>query len=143
MRKRNYGKPFRGRSTRTAVMAFLMLVFAPLLHATPLAPPVRAEIDALLSALQSSGCEFNRNGSWHDASTAKDHLLRKLEYLERKNLVESTEQFIERGASKSSRSGQAYLVRCGGGAPVESKVWLSLQLKSIRSAGTASSPDSK
>jgi hypothetical protein len=128
---------------RRTFAILLVVASVPFLSAAQLAPPVRAEIDALLSALQTSGCEFYRNGSWHDAAAAKSHLLRKLRYLERKNLVTSTEQFIDLGASGSSTSGKPYLVRCGDSAPVESKVWLSTQLKSIRAAGSASRPESK
>ena len=69
--------------------------------ATPLPPAARAEVDALLARLQSSGCEFNRNGSWHSGAEAKAHLLKKLDYLEGKNLVTTAEQFIARGASGS------------------------------------------
>lgn len=104
--------------------------------ATPTAPAVRAEIDRLLAKMQSSSCEFNRNGTWHSASEAKSHLLHKLEYLEDKNAVQSTEQFIELGASSSSSTGRPYLVRCGTAPAMESKVWLSSELKAIRSGGT-------
>jgi hypothetical protein len=100
--------------------------------ASPTSGAVRAEIDALLSKLQASGCEFNRNGSWYNGSEAKDHLLRKLEYLEGKGNILSTEQFIEVGASKSSSSGQAYSVKCGGQPPVSSQAWLTQQLPAIR-----------
>ena len=110
----------------------LLWLFAAALNAAPLAPPVRAEVDALLSALEKSGCEFNRNGSWHAAKEARTHLLRKLEYLEGKNAVQSTEQFIELAASASSSSGKPYLVRCGKAAPVESRAWLSAQLAALR-----------
>src|SRR6478735_2706597 len=110
----------------------LPLVLAGLCQAAPLPPPVRAEIDALLARLQSSGCEFNRNGSWYSGAEAKTHLLRKLDYLEGKDLVNSAEQFIERGASGRSSSGKPYLVRCAGTAPVESRQWLGAELKAGR-----------
>lgn len=109
-------------------------------HAAPLPPPARAEVDALLARLQSSGCEFNRNGSWHSGSDAKAHLLKKLDYLEGKDLVKTAEQFIERGASSSSMSGKPYLVRCAGKAPVESAKWLAAELQQLRAARAASSP---
>jgi hypothetical protein len=99
--------------------------------------PARPEIDALLSRLQSSGCAFQRNGSWYDAAEARTHLLRKLEYLENRDLVQTTEQFIARAASESSMSGKPYMVRCGNGAPVESRVWLTQQLKTLRAAAPA------
>lgn len=73
-----------------------------LAHASPTPAPIRAEVDALMARLQSSGCQFDRNGSWYSASDAKDHILRKLEYIESKNGIQSTEQFIELAASKSS-----------------------------------------
>jgi hypothetical protein len=43
--------------------------------AAPLSPAVSNEIDDLMSRLEASGCEFNRNGSWHTATEAKSHLL--------------------------------------------------------------------
>ena len=78
-----------------------------LLLAAPTAPAVRAEIDQLLGRLESSGCRFNRNGSWHPAAEAKSHLLRKLEYFDDRSGVASTEQFIALVASRSSVSGKA------------------------------------
>jgi hypothetical protein len=100
--------------------------------AAPLPAPARAEVEALLARLQTSGCQFNRNGSWHDAAEARSHLLRKLEYLEKKDMVRSADQFIDLAASTSSSSGKPYLVRCGAAAPVESRAWLAAQLKAIR-----------
>jgi len=127
---------FSGCSLRLnapTLLALSALLAAPMLTAAPLAASQRAEIDALMATLQSSACEFNRNDTWHNAADAKTHLLRKLDYLEGKDAVHSTEQFIDLGASKSSLSGQPYQVRCGTAAPVDSKSWLSLQLKLIRS----------
>lgn len=100
--------------------------------AAPLPAPARAEVDALLARLQASGCQFNRNGSWYSGAEARDHLLRKLEYLEKKDMVRNAEQFIDMGASSSSSSGKAYMVKCGASAPVESKAWLTAELKAIR-----------
>lgn len=116
---------------------------AALVFASPsraeLAPPVRAEIDALLARLETSGCEFNRNGSWYKAGDAKAHLLRKLDYFERQGSLQSTEQFIELGASASSSSGRPYLVRCGDAAAVPSRSWLVATLHQLRAPkrGTA------
>ena len=97
-----------------------------------LAPGARAEIEGLLSRLQVSACEFNRNGSWYNAAEAKAHLLRKLKYLEDRDAVESPEQFIDMAASKSSTSGKPYLVKCGSAAPVHSRSWLRSELKAMR-----------
>lgn len=73
-----------------------LLALASVANAAPLPATARAEVDALLTRLQSSGCQFNRNGSWHAGAEARAHLLKKLDYLERKNLVQTAEQFIER-----------------------------------------------
>jgi hypothetical protein len=104
------------------------------LAAPAAAPAMRAEINALLDRLQASGCEFNRNGSWHGGPQAKAHLLKKLDYLEGKNAVQGTEQFIELAAATSSSSGKPYLVRCGDAAPVPSKQWLTQELNRLRAA---------
>ncbi|HEV6967261.1 MULTISPECIES: DUF5329 domain-containing protein [Roseateles] len=109
-------------------------------QAAPLPPTARTEVDALLTRLQSSGCEFNRNGSWYAGAEAKAHLLKKLDYLEGKGMVSTAEQFIERGASASSMSGKPYLVRCAGKAPVESAQWLKAELLQVRAARAASAP---
>ncbi len=92
----------------------------------------RAEIDALLNRLGSSGCQFNRNGSWYSSTDAKAHLASKLGYLIDKKKVEGTEQFITLAASTSSMSGKDYLVKCGTAQPVPSSAWLKSELQIIR-----------
>jgi len=103
--------------------------------AGPTPAPVRAEIDALLSKITASNCQFERNRSWHNAADARAHLLRKLDYIEKRSeTITRTEQFIEHAASKSSFTGRPYRVKCGGGEPVESQVWLTRELMALRSA---------
>jgi hypothetical protein len=122
------------------LLLFLLAVsFAAAGNATSLSPAARAEIDALLSRLETSSCTFNRNGTWYPPAEAKVHLLRKLKYLEDRGAVASTEQFIERAASSSSTTGQPYLVKCGSGAPVQSGTWLLSQLQGMRTSGGARS----
>ena len=121
-------------------LALLLAVAATAAISAPLPPAARAEVDALLARLQSSGCEFNRNGSWYAGADAKAHLLKKLDYLEGKGMVRTAEQFIELGASTSSMSGKLYLVRCAGKAPVESAQWLKAELQAVRVARAASAP---
>jgi hypothetical protein len=105
--------------------------------AAPLPPAARAEIEGLLGRLEMSRCEFQRNGTWHNPVDAKSHLLVKLNYLEERGMVASTEQFIERAASQSSLSGQPYQVRCANAAPVPSRSWLLTQLQLMRAAPAA------
>ena len=118
--------------TRLVIAAATALLCSAAAYAGPTPAPVRAEIDALLARLQSSGCEFNRNGSWHKADAAKTHLLRKLEYIERKTTLKNAEQFIELAATSSSTSDKPYQVRCDGASPVPSARWLGEQLRSVR-----------
>lgn len=135
--------PRRASESITLMQRFLLSLFAYTFvtvgTAAPLSPDTSAEIDSLLSRLESSACEFNRNGTWHTAAEAKAHLLRKLKYLEDKGAVQSTEQFIELAASRSSMTGQPYRVKCGNGAPVESGTWLLSQLQFMRTAGRSRS----
>lgn len=122
-------RSFRRRSVG---VVFIWLAGTASVHADPPRTPVLAEVDALLGRLSASGCVFNRNGSWHSAVEAKTHLAGKLEYLERRGLVQTAEQFIERGASASSISGRPYLVKCGNAVPMECRKWLEAQLEDIR-----------
>ncbi|HEX8604206.1 MAG TPA: DUF5329 family protein [Pseudoduganella sp.] len=119
---------------KRTLMTMLFSLACGVAAAAPAPAPVRAEIDALLSRLQASGCQFNRNGTWHSAAEARTHLLRKLDYLEGKGKVQSAEQFIALGASGSSSSGKAYQVKCGSGAAVDSAAWLGGELAAIRAA---------
>ena len=100
-------------------------------------PAARAEIDRLLDRLAASGCQFERNGTWHDATEAKAHLLRKLAYVEGKVAVRSAEQFISQVAAGSSTTGADYAVRCGKAPPIASRAWLTVELAALRSAGGA------
>jgi hypothetical protein len=95
-------------------------------------PAAREEIEYLLAQLAASPCEFQRNGKWYSAADAAKHIRRKYDYLLEKDLVDTTEQFIERAGSESSRSGKPYLVRCAGGAPVQSSAWLTEELQRYR-----------
>jgi hypothetical protein len=91
-----------------------------------------AEIRALIDELGSSDCSFERNGRWHDAAEAQAHVRRKYAWLQRRGLVKSAEQFIERAASRSSVSGRPYHVRCPGQPTVESGAWFRTRLARLR-----------
>jgi hypothetical protein len=98
------------------------------------APTAKAqrEIDGLIAALGNSGCEFERNGSWHDAKTARAHLQKKYDYLRKRGMADTAESFIERGASKSSMSGKPYRVRCPGKAVDTAAHWFEQRLRTLR-----------
>ncbi len=106
--------------------------------ATEPPPAVQAEVAQLLNQIDNSGCQFYRNGSWHDAHKARSHLELKYRYLCSKGQVTCTEDVIDKAASVSSMSGKPYQIKCGEAAPVLSADWLKTELKRIRSQGNKS-----
>ena len=58
----------------------------------------------------------------------------KLDYMVKRNMLGSTEEFISKAATASSVSGEPYQIRCGSQAPVASAAWLTAELKRIRSS---------
>ena len=112
----------------------ISLALLPLLSQAAPPPAARQEIAHLIAYLGASGCSFQRNGNWHDAAEAAKHIGRKYDYLLKRELVTSSEDFIARAASESSLSNKPYQVRCGGGAPVASAAWLKAELAKYRAA---------
>lgn len=104
------------------------------------APVAEREIGALLAALQASPCRFQRNGNWYPAAEAKAHLQRKYDYLRKRDLAASAEQFIARGASRSSRSGTAYRVACPGQPEQDAASWFAQQLAALRHHAVSAAP---
>jgi Family of unknown function (DUF5329) len=90
------------------------------------------EIQHLFDHLQNSQCEFHRNGKWYTAEEAVAHIQHKYQYLMKKGLIDSTEQFIDRAASESSISGKPYLVKCSVSPPIKSSVWFKNELRRFR-----------
>jgi hypothetical protein len=90
------------------------------------------EIEHLFDHIKNSGCRFNRNGQWYNAEEAMKHIHNKYNYLVKRGRINSTEQFIERAASKSSMSGKPYMIKCGEGEPVKSSVWFKRELMNFR-----------
>ncbi len=97
----------------------------------------RREIAQLMEGLSNSRCEFQRNGKWYGQVDARAHLQRKYDYLLKRDLVDTAEQFIERAASKSSLSGRAYRVRCPGQPELDAGAWFRERLKTLRGSGAA------
>ena len=118
------------RSTLGSVL-LLGLLLTPVARAEP-PTGVQIEVNFLLGYVEGSRCEFYRNGTWHDSKAAQAHLRDKYKYLAAGNLINTTEQFIDRAATESSLSGQPYEVRCNGGAAVTTKQWLRDELARFR-----------
>ena len=88
-----------------------------------------AEVQYLLTYVEESGCTFVRNGSEHDSAGAADHL--RLKYNRGGKYVNSAAQFIDRLATESSWTGQAYTVTCDGVTEPSGK-WLHSALEAHR-----------
>ena len=88
------------------------------------------EIDYLLTQVGSSGCTFYRNGKRHSARVAREHLQSKRRH--NAHLIDSTEEFIEKIASRSSISGKPYRIRCRGQGEQTAGEWFSTLLVSYR-----------
>ncbi|MGZ5780673.1 MAG: DUF5329 family protein, partial [Burkholderiaceae bacterium] len=78
-------------------------------------------------------CQFYRNGIWYGSEKAQAHLRDKYDYLMQRNLIDTTEQFIERAATKSSFSGIQYQVKCNDGVAIYSNQWMQDELARLRS----------
>lgn len=119
--------------TATVRGLLLMSLCLPSLAAAAAADAAtRDEIAGLMQALQQSGCRFQRNGNWYDAARARSHLQRKYDYLLKRDLVTSSERFIELAGSRSSMTGRAYKVACNGNTEQDAANWFNQQLQLLR-----------
>lgn len=120
-------------NTRFNIASGLMLILlsAPVARAEP-AVNVQIEVSFLLGYVDGSGCQFYRNGTWHNAKEAQTHLRDKYRWLKARNQINSTEDFIQKAATQSSFSGTAYAVTCQGGASITSRQWLNDELARLR-----------
>jgi hypothetical protein len=123
-------------SMRKIVLLLALMACWPAARAEELPQLAGREIEQLLGALGSSGCRFYRNGSWYDAPDAQAHLMKKYEYLRKKKLIVSAEDFIAKGGTESSKSGKPYQVQCGQEGAVPSAIWLEGALRRLRSGAS-------
>ena len=121
--------------TARALLICVILTATPFICARAEPPPdVHAEIDYLLQYVETSGCAFYRNGVWYESARATAHLRTKYDYLAARKLIVTTEDFIEKAATKSSMSGLPYKIRCGTGDEIASADWLRQALASYRAS---------
>ncbi|WP_228445561.1 DUF5329 domain-containing protein [Thalassotalea sp. HSM 43] len=88
------------------------------------------EINHLLQYVATTDCLYERNGTAHKGTEAKQHIKKKYDYYE--DDIETTEDFIKYAATKSTMSGDYYYIQCPGQAKVKSKDWLLAELASFR-----------
>jgi hypothetical protein len=91
---------------------------------------VAVEVGHLIDTVAESGCKFVRNGKEHTAGEAADHLQMKAR--KGKRYYDTTEEFIDRIASKSSWSGKPYLIQCAGKPAVKAGNWFTQVLAEYR-----------
>ena len=91
---------------------------------------VTVEVGYLIASVSESGCKFVRNGKEHTASEAADHL--RMKARKGKRYYDTTEEFIERIASKSSWSGKPYLIQCADAPAVTAGDWFTGVLAEYR-----------
>ena len=114
------------------IVFYLLFAFSSTCFSTELSPISQQEITHLLSYLETSGCKFNRNGSWYQPSEAVAHINKKYQYFLGKGLIASAEVFIDKAATESSMSNKPYLVMCNDGSPIESATWFKAELFKYR-----------
>ncbi len=100
----------------------------------------QTEVEYLLGAVASSGCEFYRNGEWFDSQRASAHLRDKYNALAALGRSMTAVDFIDEVATKSSLSGRPYLMRCAGGEPVGTNQWLREVLERYRRCASSPTP---
>ena len=118
------------------ILLLLVLLLPAASYAAEDTTIMEKEIQHLFDYIQSSECKFNRNGKWHTAEEAWKHIHTKYTYLAKKGRIDSTEQFIERAASKSSMSGKPYMISCAKSDPITSAAWFTNELMNFREKNT-------
>ncbi len=83
----------------------------------------KQKIEYLIKSIEKlDGAYFWRNGEYHTAKEAADHLRLKLDNAGSK--IKTAQQFIDNIATKSSMTGTPYKIKFKDGKIVESKVFL-------------------
>jgi hypothetical protein len=89
------------------------------------------EVSHLLAFVKKSGCIINRNGTDYPAEKGVSHIENKYDYF--RDDIKNTEDFIEYSATKSTMSGDYYMVTCPGKKTIKTQDWLLTELKKYRS----------
>ena len=88
------------------------------------------KIDHLISFIRNlNGSAFIRNGQEHTAQAAADHLQMKRE--KAGSHIKTAQDFIDKVASKSTISGELYMIKFANGKMFPSQMVLSNELKKV------------
>lgn len=104
---------------------------------SPLTAEELREIEALLDRVSKARETFIREGRRYNGREAAAHLRRKFKSGPQ---VRTRAEFIEKIASRSSISGQPYLVMLGDGSTVEAQAWLTARATELDAAQQDDSP---
>lgn len=107
----------------------LMLLCTLTIHATA---ATQDEINHLLKFVNSTGCQYERNGTMHNGKDAVEHINKKYAYYS--DDITSAEDFIKYSATKSTMSGKYYKIHCKNTVPMNSQDWLLTELSVYRNA---------
>ena len=115
---------------RAALLALLFGASALIAQATPSAAEEKL-IDTLIQRVaKMNAMVFLRNGNEYTAADAAKHMQAKYDYF-KKELV-TAEDFIERCASRSEMTGQAYKVKLNDGGVKDANEFLNSELRALR-----------
>lgn len=115
---------------RATTLVGAALAAISLVAGVSLADTMNDEIDYLIEEVGKSGCTFIRNGKYYAGRRARAHLQSKRRL--NGHLIDSTEEFIEKIASKSVTSGKPYLIHCKGQDAQTAGEWFSALLAEYR-----------
>lgn len=114
----------------TALFALTLLALAPLAARAAPSADESAAIDHLIAFVRESKLEFIRNGVSYPGPAAADHLATK--YAAVKDRLSTADEFIDHVASKSSMTGQPYMIVWPDGTQSTAADWLHEELKKYR-----------
>jgi intein-encoded DNA endonuclease-like protein len=116
------------------LILFVLVIFLPQnsLYAQSLSETEKNKIETLIKNVgELKDASFIRNGSNYDPSTAVRFLRGK--WNANKSSVKSARDFIDKVASRSETSGKPYLIRFKNGKEIQSREFLTEELKKIES----------
>jgi len=118
------------RFWRAALLTLLLGASALLAQAAPSASEEKLIDTLILRVSKMDAMIFLRNGNEYNAADAAKHMQAKYDYF-KKELV-TAEDFIDRCASRSEMTGQAYKVKLANGAVRDANEFLNSELRALR-----------
>ena len=116
---------------KLAIKTFGPLIAFAVLSATAVADTKNDQISYLINSVGKNGCVFIRNGERFSGKEAREHLRTKRK--RNAHLIHSAEDFIKKIASRSSMSGEPYMISCRDEEPQTANEWFTRLLALHRS----------